>query len=361
MVQPVSQRRSDPSPSDDSASPPPPGARLRDVTEIYDRPETSPLPLGSAVSVLAAQTPGRAGAAAIQSRLDAFRAAAAPWYHTPEGDVTVAAPFRMQGGWERHEPVVQANAAALRAVARSAGISNGDVDLVAAGRGTPDQVHTLTQALIDAGKLPPAAAGTSLATRIRTMMFDYGIGFDCAGYVRQAFSAAHPGARVAWRPPTNENLSGLSGRGLVPGGIEDAQPGDIIVLGPPSPGQVGHTVVVYDAHSITEGERSWLWSLATAPPREGQVPPDPRDVPFIAVAAKSPNVQVLIVDSSWGNTGKPEQGGVARRTWFHDETNGRWVSIDGNDGYSVSDRDPYGQSNQPGHPIEAVYRPASAD
>jgi hypothetical protein len=349
MVQPIHQHifdgvgDLDPTPSSQ-----PPGSRaqpaVRDVSQIPDLSHLTGPTSGvrSPVAGPAATGLSPAAAFAIRSRLDAFRAAATPTYHTPEGDATVSAPFRMQGGYPAHEAaVVQSTEATLRAVAKSLGMSNGDVTMIKAGRATPAQVQRLTQGLIDAGKLPPPCGDLSLRARVRQMMFDHGIGLDCAGYARQAFLAAHPGASgVRWRAPTNEDLSGLAARGLVHLSMSDAQAGDLIVLKPPTAREFGHTLIVYDARPATPADIARLSTI-------GEMDA------VVARIASSPLVHVFVVDASWGCNCKAAEGGVEQRTWFEDRVSGQWVSLEDNRHFSVSNS-PYA------HPVDGVYRAPGA-
>jgi hypothetical protein len=344
MVQPIHSHTFDgvgdldPTPS--SPPTPRPQPAIRDASQI---PDVSHLtgPSSSLRSPVAGAAPtglSPAAALAIQSRLDAFRATATPIYHTPEGDAKVATPFRLQGGYPAHEAaVVQSTQATLRAVAKSIGMSDGDVTMIKAGRATPAQVQRLTQGLLDAGRLPPPAANLTLEARVRQMMFDHGIGLDCAGYARQAFIAAHPGASgVHWRAPANEDLSGLGARGLVHLSMSDAQPGDLVVLNRPTAKDYGHTLIVYDARPATPADHEVVRSMKSINPVIGQI-------------AESPLLRVLVVDASWGCNGDAAQGGVQQRTWFEDPVSGQWLSIESDRHYSI-DSSPYA------HPVDGVYR-----
>jgi hypothetical protein len=56
------------------------------------------------------------------------------------------------------------------------------------------------------------------------------------------------------------------------------------------------------------------------------------------------------VDSSWGNYGDPQEGGVARMTWWHDRTTDTWVSTQR--GEVLNGKVPYG------HDRYEVFRPS---
>jgi hypothetical protein len=280
---------------------------------------------------------GSGRVAFIQSQLDSFLAAAVPVYRTPDGNVQVATPFRLPRSYPDYESsVVRPNNRAVCAAARAIGMSDATLNLVLHGRGTPAQVQQLTQRLIDAGRLPPATPEVTLEIRVRQMMIAHGIGFDCAGYVRQAFIAAHPDAGVAWRAPLNEDLTGLAARGMTRLSIDDAQPGDLLVLKPP-PHEFGHTVVVYDVRPLTAEEREHLDRLVSGTPALA---------PFAASC-----MRVFIFDSSWGSGGNATVGGAQRQKWVQDQTTGKWLSLDGRGYYALFDQ-PYD------HSVEGVYRPA---
>ena len=323
---------------------------MRDASQIPDVSHLTGRPAGrtsgglssglSAGAGVVAAGPSPSAALAIQSRLDAFLAAATPTYRTPDGDVQVSTPFRLAGAGP-HEAGVKANGVAVRVVAMAIGMSRSEVTLIQQGRATPGQVQRLTQGLIDAGLLPPSGGGgAALSARIRQMMFDHGIGFDCAGYVRQAFVAAHPeGSAARWRTPVNEDLSGLAARGFARLSMSDAETGDIIVLKAPRPTEYGHTLIVYDAHSATRSERAILDTLA-------------RIQPTVGVIANSHCLRVLVVDSSWGSGDDAAAGGVQRQTWFEDQVSGKWLSIEPNGRTFTITESIYG------HAVDGVYRPA---
>jgi hypothetical protein len=338
----------------DPAIPPPPGqtpAPRRDISEIPDTPgdhmsalqrfvQAQNASSGPSTATSVGSVSAGPSVAQIQARLDGFLASASPTYRTAEGNVRVAAAFRLNGGYPNLESVVTGHEPTLRAVANRIGMPDSAVALVKQGRGSPDQVRQLTQALLDAGCLPDPSRG-SLGTRVRQMMFDFGVGFDCAGYVRQAFSAAHPTASVAWRSASNEDLSGLGQRGLARTTVDDARPGDLLVLKAPTPHEYGHTAVIYDSRGPTVADRERLrgWAEKTGSRA-------------IAEVADSAALHVLIVDSSFGSSGKADQGGVERQMWVHDQVSGRWLSFEANQ-VVLSEGVPYA------HPVDGVYRAPS--
>jgi hypothetical protein len=273
---------------------------------------------------------------AVQTRMNAFFDSAVPTYRIPPAGqgqagefVAVATPFQMtsktterRGETDQatlryiaHEKSVTAKAPELKAIAGSIGISAGSVDAIIAGRGTPAQVQKLTQALLDKNKLPPPAkAGEATAVRVRRMMSDYGIGFDCAGFTQQAFLAAHgvTRAQAGLKPRIlDEDLSGLSSERFQKVAPEEAHAGDILALGPRDPNstEVGHRVLVFDCHEATKEELS----------RYCQSP--------AAAALAKGHVSVLVVDSSFGSGAQPAKGGVLRQTWLYDSVSKKWGMV----------------------------------
>jgi hypothetical protein len=257
----------------------------------------------------------------VQKRLDAFLAKATPTYRLPaEGGgtvaVPVATPFRMGGKTEvrpgetdettlryaAQDERVSKHASELTAIAGKLGIGPVALGAIQVGRGTPSQIHALTQALIDANKLSPATNGESDVVRVRRMMCDYGIGTDCAGYVQQALVAAQGITRAqAGLDPqmTNESLSNLSPTRFSRVAVEDARAGDVLALGPP-PGshEVGHRLIVFDRHDASPEELARYCKAGTSLDRS--------------------HLTVLSVDSSYGSSALPAKGGVGRQTWLYD-------------------------------------------
>lgn len=222
-------------------------------------------------------------------------------------EVQVAVPFRMN-----HPPSVPNNAHdranAIAKLVQPNVLVSETVSLVVAGRGAPAQIQSVTQALLDAGKVSPAPTD---AAGVRRMMFRLGIGVDCAGYVMQAAVSAHllPPYSPNARSILDDNLSNLPSRGFQR--VNDygtARPGDIFVLGP----QVGQT-------SSDIGHRAIVFSQHVAAPTE---------VPSAIAAQLGANtgpIHVFQVDSSWGAGGVAQNGGVRRQTWLYGESTGKWA------------------------------------
>ncbi len=331
--------------------PPADGARLVQAAKTAPAPRlllATGIARGDLTNVDSAATP----APATQRRLDAFRAAATPTYHLPDGtEVKVAAPFRMPatpvgrlsaaekkddttlryGITEGH---VDDHKAELAVIAGKVGIGAGALVALTNGRGTPEQVHALTQQLLDEGKLPPG--DQPAGARVRQMMCDYGLGFDCAGYTQQAFLATRgiTRAQAGFADPTNEGLFAPSPAHFKRVAPENANAGDIVVLRPPEGESVGHRAVIADRHELTADELQRLGCSSA-------------DRALLAAG----RVTVLQVDSSWGSSADPQQGGVQRHTWLHDATTGYWATVtDGEAGRVRLTALPYGN-----HPLQGIY------
>ncbi len=299
------------------------------------------------IPIARAQTPSlNPRYARLQRALDAFQAAMTPTYRTRYGDVNVSATFRMNG-----VPATK-SASELETVARRAHVPFDAVMQCRLGRGNPEQIHALTQALIDQGKLEPAP-GEPLRKAVREMMQKYGIGVDCAGYVQQALLHAtglnRAGARL--RSLDNEDLSGLARRGYrrvdAP---SDVRPGDLVELGAPvptrddpDPDRVGHRAIVYDQHVATAADMRHLLTYGDA---------------ASAFSVGGP-IRVLDVDSSWGCGGLAELGGVQRERWWYNEATRDWGWLIADEGGAersfVVTPTPYGH---PIAPPNGMYRDA---
>jgi hypothetical protein len=197
----------------------------------------------------------------------------------------------------------------------------------------------MTQTLIDAGKLPPGPP-SELQNRIRTMMCNYGVGLDCAGYVQQAFLASRGIARsqTGLDAIDKENLAGLGGKGFRRVPESQIREGDLLILGPPPKSSIGHTLIVRGSRLATPDEALALERQAA----RGWQNPSPSQLRRIEL------------DSSWGNGGHPEAGGVQRQIFWHDEVNGSWMRQTSSGGPWLVEPS---SALYYGHPIEGVYRP----
>src|SRR5258708_2091076 len=207
----------------------------------------------------------------VQRLLDAFRARASAVYRTPWGSAQVAVPFRIHGGYPNEDPahdhegrVVAPNRQLLLAVAAKLGMA-GAICRVQDGRGTLEEVRRLTQGLIDGGCLCAPGGDLTLEQCVRKMMFDFGIGLDCAGYSGLAFTAS----RAGLDPPApallpQDALFGLGSRGFERVDLDRTRPGDIVVLEPTDRRAYGHRGIVFDAHDAQPSDRAWLLEQAHA-------------------------------------------------------------------------------------------------
>jgi hypothetical protein len=273
-----------------------PAAKPVELREVPDLPDPSAPLLARAV-----------WAATTQRRLDGFLDATIATYQTPEGAVRVAAPYRWgsvsdktfaDAGYDdapagillHRERVIARNSPELRAIAARLGITAEDLRRVQRGGGRPEHVRRLTQALIDAGRLPATARGPvessrelcDLASRVRQMMADYGLGYDEGGYVRQAVAHLDP-ARTA----------------LVRVSPATARPGDVFARAPGVP--VGILSRTREPSAAEEAELRKQRGFATG------------------------RIVAYEIDSSHGDVlADVDHGGVARETWWHDEQSGAW-------------------------------------
>jgi hypothetical protein len=302
-----------------------------------------------------------------QARLDDFRNSMHQSYSIPgEGgprEVKVFPQFQMEGGLNDPEgktpskgrvntlarvsealPGLKQNPT-LRTAASAAGM----------GRATPEQLKLVTQALIDAGKLPPAKGEhTSDADRVRKLQWDFGLGSDCAGYVAQATSKG--AGRDLGLGGVNRNGDALQ-ESLSPqqfnrvpqeaGKPIRARAGDIIRLTDPTPGEAGHWVSVYD-HTTMSADK-----VAKLRQAGGD---------FWKGSDNNAEVHVYTLDSSWGAGGdwksrgdQNEVGGVDRRKWVYNAANDRWGTYD-NRTIVYTETGPYDHL-----PDVKVYRPKTAE
>jgi hypothetical protein len=343
--------------------PPPPPPDLPDVTAFIQNavkaatgqlaaPAPAPHPM-LAMGVRGADLECITHEQAIQERLDAFMESATPVFHTPETPVVkVAIPFRMALPTEfmqsrrpedqpyiAQERVARAHAGELGAVARGQGLDEAQVAELSAGRGTPETIRRVTQALIDAGKLPPGPADTW--DRIRTMMCNYGVGLDCAGFVQQAFLATRSVSRAdsGLKPILDEDLKGLAARGFKSVPLSEARAGDLFILDPPKGENTGHTIIIRGVRMAQPEEARALAEQAAAAHQKGWGRPD------------ASTVQRFDFCSSWGNDNDATAGGVQQQVFWHDTVSGKWMHPS-RDGWKVEDT-PYFS-----HPLAGVYRPS---
>jgi len=286
----------------------------------------------------------------VQARLDAVRVAASGPYRVPgaAGPVFAPAHFRMNGGFNQR--AAEERAIDL-AVACRGKVPAYEVQFARWGRASPSALARITQALIDAGKLPGPEAGPP-GERVRAMQWAYGIGFDCAGYVQQALLAVH-GLSGSVRDRTSIGLAPAVGNeGFIDMNapakrekfrrvaIADATPGSIVKLDAPpadaARGEPGHVVIVYSNRTDAEGARNALAHFYAKGRAEGDA---------AARFMGRGSVRAVEVDSSWGAEDGRPFGGVRRDVWLHDDTTGDWgyYTPHGAAGFRISRGGPAGE------------------
>jgi len=221
--------------------------------------------------------------AAVQAKLDGLRDAFSGPYTVGGASIPARPMFRMTTHEVPRKMSAEVQSLGLRAGVRFPMEAH-------YGQCRPQDLVKMTQALIDAGRLPPPPG--DVASRIRRMQWDYGIGVDCAGYAKQALLATSP-RPLPLRGAGAESFRDLDGAragAFVRLPIETARPGDLVTLDPMPGEHWGHNVIVY-SHVVKNG------------------------------------VHVLEVDSSWGaGAHGSEQGGFRRDTWTYDATTKTWGS-----------------------------------
>lgn len=301
---------------DSGASPASHSARRTDrhdaLDALYDR-----LPSAASATVRHAATaaaitpldPQAVKDAQVRARMDACRDSASGPYDVG-GEQVVASPmFRMTP-----HVIPQDLLGELRQVGLRAGLTDGQIGALRVGQGSSASLVKMTQALIDAGKLP--AQPSALAARIKTVQWSYGIGMDCAGYSKLALRAAH-GRDLGFYGAGIESFRDLDGKrsalfARVP--IAQARPGDLVTLDPSPGGTYGHNVVVYDNKLADAAQRAALSTTYGASMKAFLSSPGPH--------------RVLEVDSSWGaGTDGNLVGGYRRDTWVYDASMKSWASF----------------------------------
>ena len=273
---------------------------------------------------------------AIRESIDAFASECRPSYRVGDERVRAAPQFRMVTGYNgtpQHDA-----GKILKALGPNAP-KNGELALVVAGRGSPAQVASVTQKLIDAGHLPARLAGETAEECIQRMQWSFGVGMDCAGCVQQAFlrSRGATAGQFGLGAPMVEDLSRLDRnprfRELH---ITRARAGDLIALDRPPGDSVGHVVLVA--------------SHAEVPP--GSLPPmsAPQRAAAVAFLGKGGG-HAYELDASWGAGEHGLGGGVQRKVWLHREGDPRWGYFDGQTGELRAADQPYD------HPLKGVFRP----
>ena len=269
----------------------------------------------------------------MQARLDAFRDRISGPYVVDGKTVSAPPAFRMNGGY--NPPTEKTTAALVSAT----GGRFGAIGLAQAGRPSPEQLHRVTQALIDAGHLEP---GKTDQERVHAMQWKYSVGIDCAGYAQQAFLSARGAEgkreRYGFNPQiVNESLAGLP-RNPHFQKVDPlkARTGDLFTLLKPAPNDVGHAVIVYSNSPLDASTKAAFEAK------------HPEAKAFFAGGA----IHDLQVDSSVGGGESGIGGGVKREHWFLSEgapPDKRWAHVDHEGQFRVG--------REPCDPIDGVYRP----
>ena len=161
--------------------------------------------------------------AEVQAKMDGCRDKASGPYLV-KGQSTAPPMFRMPA--HRIDPE---NKAELAKIAERAGLST---ELFAFKMGQPFSraLVKMTQALIDAGKLPSTPSDPAKA--IKAMQWKYGIGFDCAAYSKEALSATHD-RKLSFHGPGSEGFRDLDTTRSVYDNkvVDDAKRAELIAKG----------------------------------------------------------------------------------------------------------------------------------
>jgi hypothetical protein len=296
-----------------------------------------------------------------QPGVDAFFQSALASYASPANiptgstsTVLVVAPTFMMGVGYADQQAFKADAAregALKQIASGAGIADGVLARMQQGRGTPTELRTLVQAIMNAQPanmtLQNAAGNMWQPLDVRQLMHGNALGFDCAGYVQQAYLAATSRTRdqLGWDTLVNEGLFNLAGHGFRKfTKVQDLRAGDIIVFNSTEAGQPGHRTIVFDQRAVTDSDKAALASASNA----GD---------FSATG----DLRVVEMDSSYGSWGHFQLGGVQRQMWVFNGT--KWAHV-----IRLTQELPSGQSSSlpvlsvqdglygPGDKVEGFYR-----
>ena len=317
------------------------GASIDGMEELQAPPATTATAAAYASFVRAQTTPVpaytvTAQTSAVQAKLDAFLRTATPTYRLPDGStVDVPAFFRMAPpAYESKN--LEANRGPRDAVAAKLGVgANFDT-----GRAPLSAIRTVTQGLIDAGRLPK---GVDVVKAVRTMSWDHGVGIDCAGYVQKALFASKGGdaAKYGLKSLGDEDLMGLATNAKWHAfSVTQARPGDVLTLA--RNGDSGHAAIVYENVLASPVQREALQKqMKSEPDRDARVD----------MVLRDPKLHVIQLDSSWGTGDKVlPGGGVQRRTWLFGEGTG-WVCDDAVGAHRFDGATPRG------HVLGGTFRP----
>ena len=283
----------------------------------------------TATSPLLTAPPAEAPRTPAQQRLDSYRAAYSGPYRVDGREVTASPQFRMAGGFnDARASLVTGKGidwASPQCREMAAICARAHVSLEALGHclvGGPSarELRVVTQALIDAGKLP--ASPGDLASRIKAMQWEHGVGIDCTDYAIGAAMAAsgktrsqiaiQAGKATLPLPACDYFQSADANQHLTRTDVTHARPGDVFCLDDPS-GSVGHRAVVYSHKTL---DAASVDALAHG---HGSI--------VSRFAAGGP-VHAVEVDSSWGaGESGASYGGVRRDTWLYNESTKQWAQL----------------------------------
>ena len=245
------------------------------------------------------------------AKLDELQARLRGPYTVAGQTVESGAQFRMVGGYNQSRVSATSDDGRLLAtIAAKAGLGS-ELSSLQSGRGDPKALVALTQSLIDAGQLS-GASGRSIPARIHDLQWRFGIGLDCAGYVRQALVMLHGDvAKLGVKSAGFESFTGLSSNPhFAKVAPEAARAGDVMVLaGDGSSRNPGHNLVVRSCASVAPGSPSLARWKGAAEFVDG------RD-----------SVSMFEVDSSFGAGNGEPTGGVRRDALLYDKSTGAWCT-----------------------------------
>ncbi len=283
----------------------------------------------------------------IARRLNEFMEKMGGPYEVAGKHVFVEPGFRMVGGMNQLDRDHTAEYGARIAKALPAKVYKGlkpVIGLVTTGKGTPDQIRRVTQALIDSPAFDDYKS-MSPKQAVRDLMWHFGIGMDCSGYVHRAFLYSRgsgpddsaPSSKYQLGPADNSNIQTMPTPAFKRVSPSDARSGDIMVLTHGGDG-TGHKLIVYDRDQLGLGSamhRVVERGLGSSP---------------------TARIDLFQVDSSWGAGGQPQQGGVKREFWAHDASSGKWATLVQDEkghwfAFASSKSGPYD------HDLKGIYRP----
>jgi len=267
--------------------------------------------------------------ALVQSRLDAFRDRFSGPYLVAGQSVKASCQFRMVGGYndskagvsrQGDHTLIDTKNPQLRELFTICARAHAPFPQhCLMGCPTASEIVKVTQALIDAGKLP--AGPGDVASRIKTMQWQWGIGVDCTDYVMSAAMVANGksfadvridvGHAALPQPGTDYFDTADHNPHLAKPPITEARPGDVFRLD--SPHDVGHRAVVH-SHTVMDAASCALLAKTYGP--------------SATVFMAGGPIHTFQMDASWsaGEFGA-SWGGVRRDTWFYNEGTKEWAQV----------------------------------